>query len=154
MHYKDLAGTEYPILPVTWCGPVAQLQGGLLPEVCSLPVPRSWERHPLSPHAGWSQRGCWSWWALGCWSPPCGAPRENAPSCWGCSRLLWWRTGRAPSSWIPGPFGGWVCWLPCLWRARTPGTGFSCGMMDGLCSSLGGVLRWGLAEKMKDPIRI
>ena len=27
MHYKGLAGTEYPILPVTSCGPLAQLQG-------------------------------------------------------------------------------------------------------------------------------
>ena len=153
MHYGGLAGTKHPILLVTRCGSLAQLQGTLMPGVCSLPAPQSWEEHPPSPCAGWSQRGCWSWRAPGCWSPPYGAPRESAPSCWGCSRLSWWRTARAPSSWTPGPFGVWVCWSPCLWT-MTPGTCLLCGMTDGLCSSLGGVLRWGLAEKTKGLMRI
>ena len=42
---------EAPCQPsLTLSGP--RCQGGLLLGVCSLPVPRSWERHPLSPHAG------------------------------------------------------------------------------------------------------
>lgn len=153
MHHGCLAATNHPIVLVTWCGSLVQLQCALTPGVCCLPVPQSQGEHLLSPRAAWSRRGCWSWWAPGCWSPPCGAPRESGPSCWGCSRLLWWRTARAPSSETQGPFGVWVCWWLCLWRMWTPETGSWCGTADGLCSSPAGVLLWGLAEKTKGWVR-